>query len=465
MGSHQFDKQIKDKLQFHKSGVDPVLWDKIEAHLPGPESSRRIPIWWITSIIVLTGVALSGLYIWNQENQKNTKETDTNTVIAASESTLQNQSFESTTPFSTESSTSTNGQLQVATTTPEIAHLHAGREQQNQSSTSHPVTKKPTSTKQNTIARQNNDLIQREISNATPERSNHSSSNEVKQSDISEILWDRLHSLPTKSVADVIAEKQKRVVIKDHCLDDFNHGRKGVVLELYYGNDFPIRTMEARSDEYVDIVNARKETESSLYSFSLGARLGFHLSKQFKLLTGVHYGRINEKFEFVDPESSQVTIVQTKVYIKDANGMIKDSTFTYDTVNTPGTLIYKIRNQYSTFDIPFLVGIKAFESDKINIYINAGVMANLVFKKEGMSLVNDRYIVRGFNDEASSSFHHSLGLSTYIGAQFAYKWQPGFHFFLEPNVRIHHRSLTTKDYPVKHQYTIPSVAMGARYNF
>src|SRR5690606_4301669 len=113
----------------------------------------------------------------------------------------------------------------------------------------------------------------------------------------------------------------------------------------------------------------------------------------------------------------------------------------------------------------FLVGVKAFESEKINIHINAGVMANLLFKKEGMSLVNDRYIVKAFDDESSSTFNHSLGISTYLAAQFAYRWQPGFDFYLEPNVRIQHRGLTTKNYPVKHQYTIPSFAIGARYNF
>ncbi|MBK8854323.1 MAG: hypothetical protein IPN10_09520 [Saprospiraceae bacterium] len=99
-------------------------------------------------------------------------------------------------------------------------------------------------------------------------------------------------------------------------------------LDVYYGNDIPLRSMRARESAFTNLVNKRKETETPLYSYSLGARLGFRMSEKFNIYTGAHFSRINEKFEYTDPESSQTKVVKTTLYIKDSAGNIKDSTFT-----------------------------------------------------------------------------------------------------------------------------------------
>ena len=454
MGSHQFDKIIKDKLQFHKSKVDPILWDKIEAQLPGKEESRRVPFWW-TNTAIIAGLIFVGTLVWFMGNHATTN--DRAPVTSSMKSVVSNASTSTA-----ETQLSDNIASKKTTSSSFISSSRIVKEN-NVNSNSHTSS---TSTN-NSFENHSSNTFENEILyddfnvlNQKDDQFIQQAGTFVKsQSTIdaaSEIDIHRVYPYPSKS---------KKIVIKDNCLDDFNHGKKGAYLEVYYGNDFPIRTLAARDASYNQVVQSRKETETPLYSFSLGARLGFNLDKHLRLMTGVHYSQINEKFEFVDPESSQTKIVKTILYIKDGEGMIKDSTFTYDTIYIPGTLIYKIKNQYSMVDLPLLLGWQAYTSDKMCIYVNAGVFANLAFKKEGMALVDDRYVVRTFKDMSSNTFNHSLGISTYLGAQFCYRLQSGFEVFLEPNVRIQHRGLTTKDYPVKQNYTTPSVLIGTKYNF
>jgi hypothetical protein len=458
MGSQQFDKQIKDKLQFHKSEVGPDLWGKIEAGLPEKAGRRPFPFFRVISLSVIFMLVFSSgfLYMYNHLPE------DAREIKAISG----NIGTKKTPPYagSKTSSASTDQH------TGQLAYENAFANKTNHIEGSQTLV---------TLAKNVQTKGKNSDNSNLSLKSNLISPVEESSKENNTFTFSEDEKSGKRSVEDIPANlsgsafnlvkpsgfNTKKIIPKDACLNDFNRSRKGLDLELYYGNDLPIRSMKAKSEEFTQLVNSRKNTESLLYSFSLGARLGFNLSQNFRILTGAHYSQINEKFEFVDPESSQTKIVKTILYIKDGQGNIKDSTFTFDTIYIPGTLVYKIRNQYTAIDVPLLFGYQVLKGEKINLYINLGVMANLIFQKEGMALVDNQYSVRSFSNTSGKTFNNSLGISSYVGAQFAYRFMQNTDLFFEPNIRIQHRGLTSKDYPVSHRYTTISFLTGVRYNF
>jgi len=457
MGSHQFDKHIKDKLQFHKMEVPGGMWEKIEAGLPQKNKNRGIPFIGITTLsAALFLFIFSAYYITNYSNYalilRKEKQGYIHKPVQRKHVIADNVNDSERKPLS-------SGRLTaapiIAMRTLEPSNLSSG----NNNLTSSKLSSERLS--ENVIShsdRRNNLENESAVSRqATDMHQNPQISNAVEISDIA-MLESKKFFIQEKNAV-------KRSLPKDGCLENFDKSGRGIFADIYYSNDLPIRSLKAKNSDFNKLAQSRAESETPLYSFSLGARLGFNINKNVNLQTGIHYSRINEKFEFVDPESSQTKVVKTTLYIKDGQGNIKDSTFTFDTIFIPGTLVYKIRNQYTSLDIPFLVGYRFLHKDKMSVTLNAGIMANLLFRQEGMALMNDQYTVKSFNNGDENNFHHSLGLSTFASAQFLYTLIPDFHLFLEPSIRFQHRDMTTKDYPISQNYTTISFLTGARYNF
>ncbi len=456
MGSNQFDKIIKDKVQFHQTEVDSGLWDKIEAGITEAEKTRRFPIFWFISISAVVLVSL-GYVFYSQSNQSTSKPSlpgDNKTyvsndaqdnIIQADNSLLTNNLSREDQPVSTAE--------------------HSTLQNDRYSSSSHTVLKKRNSL-YTLPASVNNPAVQENQTLSTTSVTETSLSDDEVASTSAESGYTLapVSFLSAKNYQ-TYAAKGKKYSIKDNCLSDFSSSRRGIFAEVYFGNDFPIRKLVAREPAFENLAAARRESEKPLYSFSIGARLGFSIAKNFMLFTGVNYSQINEKFDYVDPESSQTKVIKTTLYIKDGMGNIKDSTFTFDTIMIPGTLVYKIRNQYTTIDLPFLLGYQVWKNDKINIVLNAGVMANIMLKKEGMALLESTISAANFNRQDSNTFNHSLGLSTMMGIQFNYNLTDHLDLYIEPNVRFQHRGLTSKDYPIRHSYSTVSFLTGARYKF
>jgi hypothetical protein len=84
MGSNQFDKIIKDKVQFHQAEVDSGLWDKIEAGITEAEKTRRFPIFWFISVSAVVLVSLG--YVFYSPSEKSASKpslpTDNKTYVS-----------------------------------------------------------------------------------------------------------------------------------------------------------------------------------------------------------------------------------------------------------------------------------------------------------------------------------------------------------------------------------------------
>ncbi|MFZ1704543.1 MAG: hypothetical protein WAT79_09345 [Saprospiraceae bacterium] len=452
MSLNHFDKQIKDRVQFHQADINPSLWDKIESNLPRENKKRYVSMYWKTLSLMIVSVGLVAIYYYtsfsiseNKLPKTHVTPSSQNVFAATKQVTLpyhNNEIEKNNLPNKNQPEAFSLNEKNYATTSKNIV-----------------IAKSDFDTEASGM------VFQPTENNAQVSYETTAAANNFGQESTYSFLNKKKNFVFSDNSSELSLLNTKKIVVKDHCLEGFDKNKQGLIFEAFYGHDFPIRHLRATSSEFKDLVLARQNTESPLYAFSLGARLGFHVSENFLLHTGVTYSQINEKFEYVDPESSQTKIVKTTLYIKDGQGNIKDSTFTFDTIFIPGTLIYQIKNQYSMVDIPLLIGFHAIKGDKVNLHLNVGVLANIMFEKSGMALENNQYNVKNFSDASSNSFNNSLGISSYAGAQFSYNLFDKLSVFIEPNVRIQHRGLTSKDYPIVHKYIIASFNTGAKYNF
>jgi hypothetical protein len=237
-------------------------------------------------------------------------------------------------------------------------------------------------------------------------------------------------------------------------------------VDIYYSNDFAAKSLTgtAASTSYRDM---RQSTESELYSFSAGARFGYNLSYRWNLHTGFNYSQINEKFEYIDPESNQTRIITIKDYIYD-NGKIVDSVVTQQTVLVPGATKHEVFNKYRTFDIPVLGRYTIYANKNFSLSGVAGVYINIALQEKGMILdpnSNKPILMTSTDDEGESIFKAQVGLTGYGSLSLAYHLTSNVDFLLEPNIRIQTESITNENYALKQKFNTYGISTGLRYKF
>ena len=259
---------------------------------------------------------------------------------------------------------------------------------------------------------------------------------------------------------------RKAVIHDDPCLSDpkFKLNLSG---DIYWSHEYGLRTMSARNSEFIGLADMRNSTESSLYSYSSGFRLSAMTETGFGFRTGLNYSQINERFRYLDPESSQVRTITTVDYIYQ-NGIIVDSIVKREEIIVPGTLEIIHRNTYRLIDIPILFAIEK-NIGKSNFYysINAGVFINLQFSQKVRMLETDlksaSYYGSDYNETAT--FERSLNSSLFLSTGLHYRLLENIHITIEPNLRLHSQSFTLSDNPISQSYINLGLITGMRYLF
>jgi len=238
-------------------------------------------------------------------------------------------------------------------------------------------------------------------------------------------------------------------------------------VDVYFSHDFPMKSLTSVSSDYDGYKNMRQQTEKTMYSFSAGARFGYNLSYKWNLHTGFNYSQINEKFEYIDPESNQTRIITIKDYVY-TNGKITDSIISEEKVIIPGTTKLKVYNTFRSFDIPVIGRYTLLANKKLSLSAMAGVYFNLSLVEKGMILDSDNSTpisITGNQNSESDIFKSQLGLSGYGAISMAYHLTSSLDFLLEPNARFQTESMTTGDYPLRQNFNTFGISTGVRFKF
>lgn len=255
---------------------------------------------------------------------------------------------------------------------------------------------------------------------------------------------------------------------KDHSIcPTMEIQKKKLSLELFVSHDYAPKILKPLSEDMLPYAAIRMETEKASYSFSAGLRFNYQLSDKWSVLSGLNYSQINERFNYIDPESNQTREITIKDYIYQ-NGKIVDSIINKQTVIIPGETKLSVKNKYSSVDIPVLGRFRVIDNSHINISGIAGIYLNVSSVTKGMAFDSDNISILDISNNSGIGkeiFKNYLGISPYIGLNVSYHINPSVDFFAEPHARFQTSSITKADYPLTQRYNTYGLTTGVKYNF
>jgi hypothetical protein len=222
-------------------------------------------------------------------------------------------------------------------------------------------------------------------------------------------------------------------------------------IEAYGSRDFYVKSISA-SDDLENYVQLRTESERPFYSWSAGARVTKVLNSKWLVKSGVNYTALNEKFNFTRQDSTKILHTYTQV-LNGQTVTVTDSVF---------QRISRVTNAYSRFsmvDIPFIVGYNFGSGKNFSMFLNGGLMANLLFSGNG-TILNQNGQVERFSN-SNSFYKNNIGISLFFSGQFSYRLSSTpYSFFLEPYFRTVLNPVNNPDYQVQSRYSSAGVLLG-----
>lgn len=456
----QIDKMFKNKLEHYTVDIPEGAWDNIAARLPENPKSRR-PWWMIASIA--TVILVSAFSAWIMSDLKPTPSAAI--VATADLDCLQSLDYHYVT------GDYLNNKNEVAHDIDQMSAQQSDIVDKN-IYLSEVIKKNVDVQKYNTSSYQSSD----QISTSALDVQAFSALSGDKQVQITKLaVLTPIHNhinyaqdvkypeLITTSKSNL--SKMKKGKDKDGKACPFVFDVQDKSVDVYFSNDINVKHLTANA-EFAQYKSERINTETPIYSYSAGIRFGYNLSHRWNLHTGFNYSQINEKFQYIDPESNQTRIITIKDYVYE-NGKIVDSIVTEETVLVPGTSKMTVYNKYRTFDIPILARYTIYANKYLSLSGLTGIYINLALKERGMILNPDSkpIDITAADDQDQTIFKTQLGISGYASLSMAYHLTPNIDFLLEPNVRIQTEAMNTNIHPIDQNFTTFGLSTGLRYRF
>ena len=393
---NDIDKILKDKLYNVDTDVSSSVWKNIEAVLDKKKKKRRLFYLWYLILFILLLSAL--FFVFN--HQRNTDEypipdSQSHVVNVMSpngptdESEIGSVEVDFRDKFSDNNSILKNKfskNQQYTSTTKSISKISTFKNSDNRASTEFSV--------------KNENL--------------YSFPAERRESKISEQVEGKYNYLigANKLIIDgkytntelkkINSNKHKRLLN-----DCFPVDIKSWFVEAYAA---PVYAGKSLTGSYTAYINDRKNTESSLLSYSMGARLGY-LYKGYSIKSGFDYSNINEKFHIIirNVKSTQTIITIDTIMNSDGTYTIRRDTTLKEQY---GEEEIKRYNTYRTINLPIIAGYNV-KYYKHSFGINAGVLFNLAFRRNGYILSEEGKIIE-IKDDNNTIFEDKIGLSIYV---------------------------------------------------
>lgn len=444
---NQIDKMFKHKLEHYHVEIPDGAWENIASRLPEPK--RKYRPWWALASVLTVVLIAGGTSLFMSDSSKSTLSSSNDCKIHSS--SIANNQFAEVLTINHENKNDltllgiSGGKNETST-----SHLQNATDKHKSLNIDNKYIKVSKDvTVQNIIDIPENDIVSYESRNFV--QIPYLATNTINH----DLVPNR------KLLAKGIFIKEKEAKACPFVIDTQDKS-----VDLYFSHDFVTKSLSG-SAELADYKNMRLATEQPMYSYSAGARFGYNLSYRWNIHTGFNYSQINEKFEYVDPESKQTVITKKINYVYD-NGRIIDSVVTEETVILPGTTKLSVYNKYRTFDIPLLGRYTIFANKYLSLSGVAGIFFNISMHEKGMILdANNNKPISFYSkdDEGLTMFKTQLGLSGYGSLSLAYHISDRLDFLLEPNIRLHTEPMTNEQYPLAQKFSTFGISTGLRYKF
>ncbi|MEZ4910545.1 MAG: hypothetical protein R2774_06755 [Saprospiraceae bacterium] len=464
----ELDKIFKGKLEHHHVSVPSDMWDRIESNLyPKKDNKSRYLIG-----ILLFSAIISGIFLYKYFTDSNStipSQITTAQNFAISEDSKQISSFNDINnnfhespniQVISENITLKNYPKKVKTKDSSLKKIEAHQQTLVESHDSNPFL---------TLLQRNLEQVEGASSIETPIKNEIATtefSESFKQINTSPFSIANLEPVTFKLPVDrenLNLPLFKKVEVKPCPFGETDKFRR---VDVYFSPEYAIRDLESHQDAD-DYLKMRKSTESANMSYSLGVRLGYSIGYRWNLMTGLNFTKINESFEYVDPESVSTRIIITKDYTI-VNGIKVDSVVREEVVEIPGTEKMYINNSYKTLDLPIMARYIIAAPGRYSVSAIGGAMINLAFTTKGKIIspyTNSPDDISTGTSFAQNTYKTNIGATLVGGISFAYFLSPSLDILLEPTVKFQPTFLNYSDFPVRQRYTNVGLAAGFRFRF
>lgn len=471
----EMDNIFKNKLKNHALEVQDGTWDKIEHRLPRQKNGYRLMVWGIVSAAFLLLMGTLILHYYLEEYQTATIEVPSPDVSAIKPIAISNSQADDAENTSILISEHQNDN-QVQTENTSSTKVLMSDLSNNSDVTV--LNEKPSDSAFNNVAEISDSKLFQKISTTSAEIIDPfivqyvPLTTDVEKTDIPKNLHTNEISIPQRVSAlkyhenkDLLDNVMLRHVTRDKEACSFIWRGYQKSLDVYYSADFVDIKLDG-PEEFNDYIDMREATEKTVYSHSMGVRLGYNVGYRWNLHTGIQYGQMTQRFQYTDPEAHEPRIEIIKQYIY-SNGQLVDSTFTEKVEYLPGSKNHKIYNKYSTWDIPMLARYTIAAHNKWSVSAMGGVFLNVAFQQSGIILDSDNTtpIFLAQERDGAQIFKAGLGISFYSALSMAYYLTPAWDLIVEPHMRIAPSSMTTSDYPLTQRFNVYGLGVGLRYRF
>jgi hypothetical protein len=467
----EFDRIIRNKMSKAEAAYPDDMWQRIQKNLP--EKKKKVyPVWLMVSVILVSSGALA---LWFNSGRI-FKTAVADTAIAAA-------SFKVNNP--TNNQVSANIDEQSSLDNKGLSSLPLAAKEQSISTLTSKAIYQTNSNAVEAIAFNNEISNSSNISNPLEESSVHNAQgsslddaatfgvieDEITNSAQKLIRRGERHNAPTiASFLRVFGTDQSDVIegintsMKKHSVlqcPTFVRKENLSFFEVYFSNDYAIRSLTAKSPEFNGYKALREQTEHSYLSYSAGFRVGMGWNNGIAMKTGVNYSSINEKFTYTDPNSVQIKTITIIKYIYDDQFNVIDSIKTTENVSIPGTNTVTQYNKISLVDIPVLMQYTIPGKRRLSYNLVCGPLINLSLVQSGKILNSNSNELVNLQDQ--NIYKNNIGLSFYGGIGINYQLTKNIQISIEPNARIMTSSVSRVTHPIDQKYWVASVAAAFRY--
>ncbi len=470
----EFDKIIRSKMQKAEAPYPSDMWQRIQQNLP-EKKRKTYPVWLYLMVLLF---AISGLGLWAGSqwwgSQPN-KQPDTSKSLISGESPL---------AVNNDSHDDSIGKTSLSGSKFTTADVNPASDETNKRLSEKMYAKSTFKTIHKSVASFKGDAVSgvNKVASSDP---NSNIQNEISKLDVWSMAADadeingaqrltrrgeRINTTTIPSFLRVFGTDQSDVIeeinssMKKHsALQCPSFVRKDNVtfLELYFSNDYAIKSLQEKNAEGSGYRALRERTESPYLSYSAGFRIGMGWNNGVAFKTGFNYSNINEKFSYTDPNSVQIKTITTVKYIYDDQFNIIDSIKTTENVEIPGTNTVTQYNKITLYDIPLLVQYTIPGKRRLSYSLVLGPLVNLSLTQSGKIL--DPYSNKLVKLEEAQIYKNNIGLSFYGGLGINYQLTKNVQMSIEPNFRWMPGSLTKVTHPVDQSYFLANVAAAIRY--
>ena len=221
--------------------------------------------------------------------------------------------------------------------------------------------------------------------------------------------------------------------------------------EVYGGTDLTWR--EFSDDSNSGYLKLRASSTQTSLAYNLGIRYVRVFKNNWLIRAGLHYGQINERFNF-----KEGNVIQTTFILNNSG----DTTGSYQTSFTRFKTTY---NRYRTFDLPLSVG-RLFTWEKWKLQLDAGAVVNLrsINTGEVLSLLEKPVSIHADGSENPYQLKRNIGIGLIGSIGSYYQLNDQWALFAETNMRYNPTSMTQNSLSLKQKFHTGGIRLGVRIN-